>query len=1009
MPPLRTPSLRCFGAPALLDAAPDGSEVVVLGPGKPLLLLAYLEANPDGADREVLATLGWGNSTDTHARGSLRQALFRLRKVLGPEAIATEGPVVRLLQHLPSDRSRFLEALAARDADAACAAYGGPYLRGIDSADPDDLGRWEVAERRRYELLWVDAALRQGDAALQRAEADTAARAAEAVLRAVPDNLAAWELLLGALATGRAGDPDDALARFRVAIETGVFAGELQARAVTLQRLHGRDASGGGTTPPRGSGDFPLIGRQALLDRLMALADRSSGRAGATVVVLEGSAGMGKSRLLRECAARREAQQAAVVQVLAPASERNVPWSLAVRVVRALITRPGAGGVHPESLRTLVALDPSLARRFPGAGAASPDLRAADPLTAALVDLVSATVDEAPYLLMVDDLHHGDRDSLQLLEAAWHELASGGVPLIGATRPRQRHLPTSWTYWQVPPFDRTTVETLLQSVMVGLPEASVPAVAETMMMISGGTPLYLRRTMQLLVGDGILRHLPDGRLEVPEASALMAALPTLSLHRDPSFPQEPRSRELLGYLTVAEEPVGLEELSDALHPASVEELDRLLERLSVAGWVHRVGGGDLAQIAHAVIAEQAETVAGSEVMRELSLRRARWLVRHGEGIGAVRQAVAVFHRHGRLDAALHAARSVRDRTGQRMPGLADLITPASASTLFRWRVRLATTRTGRLVAPLTLLTLTGALVGFDWFMRRPAELRLENVPLIEPAPPSAKLNNGRWDINDQPPIFSVRDRRGRITRLLDGKAIEARVVTGGATFEKSWESTVNEGTVAATGHRLFVARDALMDTDSAVAIFSIGTLESRPIVLFRPFRHFAITVIGGTLAGQTLTSERPTIRVARGSLIEGNPLVRYKTPSAPIIWALGESSTFGLTTPDTATVATLHANATDAYITFRVSRRAPDRPGTYWLVWATAAEPSAGWIFSRTNWRCGTPIWGDGDDLLAILGDTLSTIWGGGAIGGTRRLCQPEFPDALPIRTPAAAVQVIVE
>ena len=50
-------------------------------------LLAYLACTaPVPQSREKLATLLWGSHFDTQARQNLRQALFRLRQMLGQDA-----------------------------------------------------------------------------------------------------------------------------------------------------------------------------------------------------------------------------------------------------------------------------------------------------------------------------------------------------------------------------------------------------------------------------------------------------------------------------------------------------------------------------------------------------------------------------------------------------------------------------------------------------------------------------------------------------------------------------------------------------------------------------------------------------------------------------------------------------------------------------------------------------------------------------------------------------------
>src|SRR5258708_33034105 len=74
---------------------PDG---VVDLPSKKLAgLLAYLACTaPRPQSREKLSTLLWGSHFDAQAKQNLRQALFRLRKLLGRDALESDGEDVRL-------------------------------------------------------------------------------------------------------------------------------------------------------------------------------------------------------------------------------------------------------------------------------------------------------------------------------------------------------------------------------------------------------------------------------------------------------------------------------------------------------------------------------------------------------------------------------------------------------------------------------------------------------------------------------------------------------------------------------------------------------------------------------------------------------------------------------------------------------------------------------------------------------------------------------------------------
>src|SRR5437762_12751016 len=99
-------------ASAMMDAAPPprfdlsllgrfeltGPDGVVDLPSKKLAgLLAYLACTaPRPQSREKLSALLWGSHFDVQAKQNLRQALIRLRTVLGHDVLESDGEVVSL-------------------------------------------------------------------------------------------------------------------------------------------------------------------------------------------------------------------------------------------------------------------------------------------------------------------------------------------------------------------------------------------------------------------------------------------------------------------------------------------------------------------------------------------------------------------------------------------------------------------------------------------------------------------------------------------------------------------------------------------------------------------------------------------------------------------------------------------------------------------------------------------------------------------------------------------------
>ncbi len=329
--------------------------------------------------------------------------------------------------------------------------------------------------------------------------------------------------------------------------------------------------------------------------------------------------------------------------------------------------------------------------------------------------------------LLVDDLHHADPDSIAVLTAAFARPETAGISLLAATRPGHRQLPVEWPHWQVAPLDREAIEALLVEVVDGLSSAGLAEMAAALLLVSGGIPLYLRRATQLLGDDGHLRASGDGRLRVVDPAALLRAVPDLSLHRDPSFPADPVERRLLGYLTVAEEDVPLEELAAGVGVGHRSALDGILGRLAVAGWVHHAPDSDVARIAHAVLRDQVMAVLGPATLQQLREQRGRWLAEHGTALVQIQAAVRLLHDSGRDGEAVAAVQAWRRRAAIRGPVGAAMLAPSDSGALFRWRLAMA--NRPRAVVPAVVVVLVAAILLGAWswrsYMAEPVELVVE--------------------------------------------------------------------------------------------------------------------------------------------------------------------------------------------------------------------------------------------------------------------------------------------
>ena len=179
MPPVAKFNLSLLGRLQL--AGPDGPVDL---PNKKLAgLLAYLACTaPRPQQREKLSALLWGSHFDAQAKQNLRQALFRLRKVVGSDALQGDGDVVVLgAAAIACDVNRFEALIGEGTSEALTAAadlYRGRFMDDI-AVSEEAWTQWLTEERQRLEDLALGALVRLGEQELADGHPVAALKAAQ--------------------------------------------------------------------------------------------------------------------------------------------------------------------------------------------------------------------------------------------------------------------------------------------------------------------------------------------------------------------------------------------------------------------------------------------------------------------------------------------------------------------------------------------------------------------------------------------------------------------------------------------------------------------------------------------------------------------------------------------------------------------------------------------------------------------------------------------------------------
>lgn len=281
-----------------------------------------------------------------------------------------------------------------------------------------------------------------------------------------------------------------------------------------------------------------LIGRDAELARLSALLDAAWQRQGGLVLV-EGEAGVGKTRLVRELADQVRLRGGRVLWGACYEGER-LPYGPFVEALRSLLD--GEGRADPQGL--LDGLESQLRPLFPGlegAGQAEslpppePD-QARLRLFDATVRLLGRLAERQPLVLVLDDLHWADDASLELLAYLVRNCRSLPLLLCGGARREERdeQHPLTRLVWalsrqrlverlELAPLPPPAAGDLL-AALLGLSAPPEP-LAAAILHHAEGNPFFVEELVKMLAEEGRLeRQAGRWRLVADTTTASLEAL-----------------------------------------------------------------------------------------------------------------------------------------------------------------------------------------------------------------------------------------------------------------------------------------------------------------------------------------------------------------------------------------------------------------------------------------------------------------------------------------------------
>lgn len=457
--PPRGLSIRVLGP---LEVHADGQPVVVdTRKALAILAVAAVEARPMA--RDELAVMFWPEADDESARGALRRTLSTLRAALDDRWLQVDRNRIELLSDDVWVDARVADEHAAGgSADglaAAAALHRGDFMAGFGLRDSPSFDDWLATrseERRRSLADLLDRLDRTREAAGNLSGA-TVAAARRLELDALDEAGQRRMMELLALAGDRAG----AIRQYRqcvAVLERELGVGPLEQTTALYEAIReGRyPPIGAPSSPERGQEppargiavmqvggqvrthepihvDLPLVGRDAVLERL-TLAWRESS-AGGHLAVVEGEAGIGKTRVAAALGDAVTSEGGVVLAARSYPSESTIPFGPIGELVRAGLAWRGARErllqIPVEALMQAARLVPSVRDlvALPSSEEALAEpaarLRLMDGLVTVLLGLVAGP---KPGLLWLDDLAWADASTVEVISYLVNRLDA--LPLL---------------------------------------------------------------------------------------------------------------------------------------------------------------------------------------------------------------------------------------------------------------------------------------------------------------------------------------------------------------------------------------------------------------------------------------------------------------------------------------------------------------------------------------------------------------------------------------------------
>ncbi|HXV43129.1 MAG TPA: AAA family ATPase, partial [Anaerolineae bacterium] len=501
-----------------------------------------------------LATLLWPDYDQTHARGALRRTLSALNKALAGDWLEVDRETIGLNQNVSIwlDVAEFQHRLTGCHGHGplgetlcsdclgslteAVTLYQDDFLAGFTLRDSPDFDEWQYfqTESLRRELAGALESLVRCH--IIGREFDQAITYARRWLALDPlHELAHRELMQLYVWAGQRGA---ALRQYRECVRifdqelgvppleettqlyTAILENRLSPPAVPMAK----EALPPQTLVPPGPKprlfDYPLVGRSA--EWAVLLEAYAASTVNGHLVVLQGEAGIGKTRLAEEFLAHAQARGGTIIVARCYEGEANLAYSLFSEGLRTVINQTSqifkTSEISPYWLSEAARLLPELATLQPNLPPAPPldspgaQSRFFEGIHQLLLALCRGT---SPGVILFDDLHWADAASLDLLTYLVRRLRGHPLCLLATWRsegglagPRLQQLLAEAqrmgvaTVLSLPRLSYAAVMELVGSASAAAKLAEPPGLGERLYQETEGLPFFLVEYLAVLAKGG---------------------------------------------------------------------------------------------------------------------------------------------------------------------------------------------------------------------------------------------------------------------------------------------------------------------------------------------------------------------------------------------------------------------------------------------------------------------------------------------------------------------------